>query len=131
MEIPMGRRPSLAKLPIEVIRSEVRQRESAVERLKRRRRTVLLKADRLAEQLRALGEEPVTPERYWPKNSAPLVDMLAKVLDGQTLRVVDAVEAVKQAGYWTRSNHFRTQVNLALSKSGKFKRVGHGQYTTK
>jgi hypothetical protein len=40
-------------------------------------------------------------------------------------------DAVQKAGYRTSSSHFRTQVNIALSKSGKFKRVGRGQYTAK
>ncbi len=45
--------------------------------------------------------------------------------------VTDAAEAVQKAGYRTNSSNFRTQVNLALIKGGKFKRVGRGLYTAK
>ena len=60
-----------------------------------------------------------------------LSDALERVLSGKTLSVTDAVDAVKGIGYRTRSNNFRTQVNIALIKSGKFRRVRRGQYTAK
>jgi hypothetical protein len=59
------------------------------------------------------------------------VGALTKVLSGKTMSVVDAAEAVKKAGYRTNSQNFRTQVNIALIKSGGFKRVGRGEYTAK
>jgi hypothetical protein len=126
-------------MPIELLESELRRRQNAVRRLQRRHRTVLLRADRLAEQIRDLGAEPrargVSSGRWGagsrPRNTATLVDALAKILDGKTMRVTDVAEAVQKAGYRTNSSHFRTQVNIALSKSGRFKRVGRGQYTAK
>lgn len=134
----MGRRPSLANMPIEMLESELRRRRTEVQRLQRRHRSVLLKADRLAEQIRDLGAEPSIRSSFSqrgggsrPRNTATLVDALARVLDGKTMRVTDVAEAVQKAGYRTTSSHFRTQVNIALSKSGKFKRVGRGQYTAK
>lgn len=132
----MGRRPSLANLSIVALHTEVRRRQTAVQRLQRRHQNALLKAERLAEQIRELGGEPNgrTPGRTGkgrPKNSAPLVVVLAKVLDGKTLGVQDAADAAQKAGYRTNSSNFRTQVNIALIKSGKFKRVGRGQYTAK
>jgi hypothetical protein len=60
-----------------------------------------------------------------------LAETMAKVLKGKTMRVTDIAEAVQKAGYRTNSNHFRTQVNIALIKSGGFKRTGRGQYTAK
>ena len=47
------------------------------------------------------------------------------------MSVVEAGEAVKKAGYKTNAANFRTMVNIALIKSGKFKRMERGQYTAK
>jgi hypothetical protein len=132
----MGRRPRLANLPISVLELELRRRDGLVRRLQQRHRAVLLKADRLADQIRELGGEPGARRKGRrggprPRNGATLVDSLAKVLDGKTMSVTEVAEAVQKAGYRTSSSHFRTQVNIALSKSGKFKRVGRGQYTAK
>ena len=60
-----------------------------------------------------------------------LVDALAKVLKGKTMGVAEAGEAVKRVGYKTNAANFRTMVNIALIKGGKFKRVDRGQYTAK
>jgi hypothetical protein len=59
------------------------------------------------------------------------VDALERALTGKTMSVTDVAEAVQKAGYRTNSSHFRTQVNIALSKDPRFKRVGRGQYTVK
>lgn len=132
----MGRRPSLANLSIEALESELRRRERVVAGLRRRHRNVLLRADRLAEQIRELGGEPraaSSPRRGGsrPRNGSTLVGALASMLEGKTMSVTQAAEAVQANGYRTNSSHFRTQVNIALIKSGKFKRVGRGQYTAK
>lgn len=65
------------------------------------------------------------------KNAMTLVDALAGVLKGQTMSVTEVAEAVQKAGYVTTSPSFRTIVNQTLINSGKFKRVGRGQYTVK
>ncbi len=52
-------------------------------------------------------------------------------VNGKTMGVSDVAGAVQKAGYRTSSPSFRTIVNQALIASGKFKRVGRGQYTAK
>lgn len=58
-----------------------------------------------------------------------LVEALHTLLQGQTMGVSEAAEAVQKAGYKTDSPNFRTIVNQALSKSPAFKKVARGQYT--
>lgn len=69
--------------------------------------------------------------RRRPRNEMNLVDALAKVLDGKTMSVTDAAEAVQKAGYKSSSKTFRTIVNQTLIKSNRFKKIERGQYTTK
>lgn len=69
--------------------------------------------------------------RKRPKNDSNLVEALGAVLKDKTMSVTDVAEAVQKAGYQTSSPNFRTIVNQTLINSGKFKRVGRGQYTAK
>lgn len=115
--------------------------------LMRRQKTVgaiVRKRDRLMEKVRALdaqiaelggrvlggggGEMGV---RKRPKNDSNLVDALANMLKDKTMSVTEVAEAVQRAGYQTSSPNFRTIVNQTLINSGRFKRVGRGQYTLK
>ena len=59
-----------------------------------------------------------------------LVEALSATLQGKTMSVTDAAEAVQRAGYQTTSPNFRTMVNAALLNKKKFKRVQRGQYTS-
>lgn len=67
--------------------------------------------------------------RKRPKNDSNLPDALAKVLNGKTMSVIEAADAVQKAGYKTNSANFRTMVNIALLNKKRFKRVERGQYT--
>lgn len=69
--------------------------------------------------------------RKRPRNAMNLVDSLKKLLDGRTMSVTDAAEAVQRAGYKSSSKTFRTIVNQTLLKANHFKKVDRGQYTTK
>ena len=69
--------------------------------------------------------------RRRPQNATNLVEALSKVLTEKVMSVTDVTEAVQKAGYQTTSPNFRTIVNQALIASGKFKRMGRGQYTAK
>lgn len=57
-----------------------------------------------------------------------LTQVLAGVLDGRTMGVVEAADAARRAGYRTRSRNFRVPVAMALSE-GPFRRVARGRYT--
>jgi hypothetical protein len=126
---------TLNRLSISELQAEIRRRERSTAKLVRRHARYVAKAKDLESEIYKLGGSLSgrvgggTGTR--PKNEMTLVEALARVLKGKTLSVTDAAAAVQVAGYKTNSNNFRTQVNIALIKSGLFKRVGRGEYTTK
>lgn len=130
----MAKRTSgLAALSVQDLQREIARRQRRVGALVRKHSRLLHKAAGLAEQILDLGgtvNGTVTGGKR-PKNEMNLVESLAKVLDGKTMGVAEVAEAVQKAGYQTTSKSFRTIVNIALIKSGKFKRVDRGQYTAK
>jgi hypothetical protein len=61
-----------------------------------------------------------------------LADALHTALQGKTLSVSDAVDAVKKGGYQSSSPNLRTMVNQQLlANPSRFKRVARGQYTSR
>lgn len=122
----------LQRLSLHELNMELRRRQHAVAKLTRRHSVVVAKAADIQAQIEKLGGRvgPTTSGRRH-KNDLTLPEHLAKVLKGKTLSVTDAAAAVQTSGYKTSSNNFRTQVNIALIKSGLFKRVGRGEYTAK
>ncbi len=67
-------------------------------------------------------------------NEQSLALALHKLLQGRTLGVAEISDAVRKAGYKTKSPNFRTIVNAALLAKGNrglFKKVSRGQYTAK
>lgn len=67
-----------------------------------------------------------------PPSGNSLADALHKLLHGVTMGVSEAADAVKKAGYKTKSDNFRTIVNQALiSNPKRFRKVARGQYTSK
>ena len=67
-------------------------------------------------------------------NAQSLPLALHKLLQGRTMGVAEMSDAVKKAGYKTKSANFRTIVNAALLAKGNrglFKKVARGQYTAK
>ncbi|HVP73003.1 MAG TPA: hypothetical protein VMS30_04645 [Phycisphaerales bacterium] len=67
-------------------------------------------------------------------NEQSLALALHKLLQGRTLGVAEMSDAVRKAGYRTKSPNFRTIVNAALLAKGNrglFKKVSRGQYTAK
>ena len=62
----------------------------------------------------------------------PLHAALHNVLNGTTMGVSEVAQAVQKAGYKTRSENFRTMVNITLLKrKDLFKKKGRGKYTAK
>jgi hypothetical protein len=128
--------PHLSALPAAALHRELAKRARKAQRIARKRDRLLAAAARLDQQIAALGGSTNGSARgrtgrTRPKNEMSLAESLAKVLDGKTMRVTDACEAVLKSGYKTNSKTFRTMVNIALIKSGKFKRVARGEYTAK
>lgn len=67
-----------------------------------------------------------------PRNEMNLVEALHQALQGKTLSVSEAADAVQAAGYKTSSPNFRTIVNQALiTKKDRFRKVERGRYTAK
>jgi len=126
---------TLNRLSISDLHAEIRRRQRSTDKLQRRHAKVIAKARELEAQIQKLGGTLNGRVGGGPgsrvKNDLTLVESLAKTLKGKTLSVTDAAAAVQEGGYKTNSNNFRTQVNIALIKSGLFKRVGRGEYTTK
>jgi hypothetical protein len=124
---------SIERLTIRDLNAEIRRRERSLRTIRRRRSALAGRLARLDAQIASLGGSVngrASGGRR-PRNEMTLVDSLAKALKGKTMSVTDAAEAVQKAGYRTGSSNFHTQVNIALIKSGKFKRVDRGQYTAK
>lgn len=132
----MARRGSrgLSNVPLSNLTAELARRERELPRLRTRHARLVAEANSVAERIAALGGAAATrgrtPGRRRARNKQTLIQALAALLKGKTMRVIEAAEAVRRSGYRTASRHFNTQVGLALSK-GPFKRVGRGRYTSK
>lgn len=126
---------TLSRLSVDDLNAEIRRRQRATEKLARKYNRILGKAKEIEAQIERLGGSVNGGARRGPgsrvRNEMTLVEALAAALDGKTLSVPEAAATVQKQGYRTNSNNFRTQVNIALIKSGKFKRVERGQYTAK
>lgn len=133
-----GRRAGLSTLSVADLQRELRRRQGTVGRLMKRRERLAAKLAALDAEIGSLGVAlrgragaGIAGGRIRPKNDMKLVDALVKVLTNKTMSVTEVAEAVQEAGYRTSSSSFRTIVNQTLINSGKFKRVGRGQYTAK
>jgi vacuolar-type H+-ATPase subunit D/Vma8 len=120
----------LTGLSVAELQAELSRRQRGASALTRKREKLLAKLAEVEAQIDALGGM-LGGGRRRPKNEMNLVDALAKALDGKTMSVTDVAQAVQRQGYRTTSPSFRTIVNQTLINSGKFKRVGRGQYTLK
>ncbi len=140
-------RPALSSVSIATLQAEIARRTSKAGGMLRKRDRLLNQLAKVEAKLLVAGIEFDAPAaaagrgrpsgggdagvRRRPRNEMNLVDALAKVLDGKTMSVTDAAEAVQKAGYKSSSKTFRTIVNQTLIKSNRFKKIERGQYTTK
>jgi hypothetical protein len=124
---------NLSKLSVAELHKELKRRQRGGQSLIRKRAKLMEKVQALDAQLKELGLSAggVSGGGKRPRNESNLVEALSAVLDGTTMSVTEVADAVQKAGYQTTSPNFRTIVNQALIASGKFKRVGRGQYTAK
>ena len=126
----------LAGVSVTDLRRELAKRGRRVGTLERKRDRLLEKVHALNAQIAEFGGATRAlalggAGRSRPRNEANLVESLRKVLTDKVMSVTEVSDAVQKAGYATTSPNFRTIVNQALIASGKFKRVGRGQYTSK
>jgi multidrug resistance efflux pump len=126
---------SLVRISYADLQSELRRRERASGSLVKRRDRLAAKLSALEAQIEQMGGSVIGRGRRGTgtraKNDMTLTEGLTKAIGGKSMSVTDAAEAVQKLGYRTNSSNFRTQVNIALIKSGKFKRVGRGEYAAK
>lgn len=67
----------------------------------------------------------------WKRNETSLVNVLKRVLTGNTLSVSEAAQKAIEAGYQTSSRSFRVIVSEQLRSGEQFVRVAPGRYTVK
>jgi hypothetical protein len=124
----------LTSVSVGELRKELTRRQRRVGAMVKKRDRLLEKARAIDAQIAELGGAAMGAGgtgRRRPQNESNLVEALAGVLKDKTMSVTDVAEAVQKAGYKTTSANFRTIVNQTLINSGKFKRLGRGQYTAK
>lgn len=133
---PARRRSSLSGLSVADLHREIARRKRKAMTLQRKRDRLMAKVAALDAQLSEFGmgggggvASGGGRKRF--RNEKNLVEALQEVLKGKTMGVSEVSDAVQKAGYRTSSPSFRTIVNQALIASGKFSRVGRGQYTAK
>src|SRR5262249_30260556 len=136
----MPRPRSLASLSLADLHRELSRRQKRHPALQRRRAALLKKLEAIDAELgdhaprrgRPPGRTSVgRPRSPRAKNKSSLATALASALNGKTMSVAEAAEAVRKAGYKSNSPNFRLMVNVALLKKELFKRVGRGQYTAR
>lgn len=133
----MARPSKLASLSNADLQAELRRRQGTTGKLQRKRAILVKKLAAIDNAIRAMGGSVTSigfggskTGRTRPTNKLTLIEALQQTLDGKTLSVTDACEAVQKAGYNTNSPNFRTIVNQALlAHKNKFKKVARGQYT--
>ncbi len=126
---------SLLSIDTATIQSELRRREGLAAQLASMRDRLQAKVVALDARIAEAGGTANgvaaflrRGARRRSRGGRTLVESLAALLKGKTMRVIEAADAVQKAGYRTASRNFRTQVGIALSK-GPFRRVGRGRYT--
>ncbi len=112
--------------------AEVRRREKQVSRLQSRRERLIEELAQIdAELSGSAGVARGGGRRGGPRanNKMTLEDALVNVLQGRTMGVSEAADAVRSAGYHSSAANFRTMVNQTLLRSERIKKVARGQYT--
>src|SRR5262245_60540960 len=109
-------RAGLASLSIVDLQREITRRSRRSHALLKRRTGLAAKLASLDGEIRSLGGS-IGPSfsagsaggsRRRARNATNLVEALAKVLRGKTMRVADVTDAVQGAGYRTTAKNFRT-----------------------
>lgn len=130
-----GKRSSLATIPAAELEAELRRRASSVKKLVRRHQTLIARAGALQTEIEAMGGSirtaPAARAGKRARNAISLVEALTKALDGHSLTIEQAMEAVRKAGYQSNSTSFRQIVSQTLVSRPQFKRVARGVYTLK
>lgn len=128
---------TLSDLSVADLEREISRRRRSVGGLIKRRDRLAAKLAALDAEIAGLGGQAKARARAGgprkrPENEMSLVECLYKVLEGKTLSVAEAADAVLKSGYRSSSPKFNTIVNQALiNKKNRFEKKGRGLYTVK
>jgi len=118
--------------------AKARSEPESLAALRRRRDSLVEELGRVYAALAALEAEArrcrdafAPPRRGNPARGQTLADALAGVLRENPMRIKDAAEAVRRAGYESDSADFRQRVANALADDRRFRRIRRGTYVTR
>jgi hypothetical protein len=127
-------RVNLGGLSWGVLEREMKRRRTKAVALAKKRDRLHAAIAKLDAQIRTLngnirsGRVPGRARRS--RGGDGLAQWLHRALQGKTMGVTEVANAVKEAGYGTKAENFRTIVNACLLKhKDLFKKVERGQYT--
>jgi hypothetical protein len=131
-----SRQADLSSISAAELQAELRRRGGAVKKLVRRHQALVAKAAELQAQIEAMGgttgaASAPAARGQRARNSVSLVQALTDALNGKSLSIEEAMDAVKKAGYQSGSASFRQIVSQTLVSRPDFKRVSRGVYTLK
>jgi hypothetical protein len=130
-------RAKLAHLSVDDLKKEISRRQKALSKL-------IAKRDALNCQITGLESlgvamPPAAKLRkgrragrraMWPPRPGSLRSALVETLTSKgKLSVAEAAEAVREAGYKSRSKNFQKVVGITLSQGRRFRRIGRGVYS--
>jgi hypothetical protein len=137
---PWERSP-LAEFTVAELLGEVEARRSRAARLGAERDRIVAEMARIEAELAAMGASVDgsaapslslprnAPRRPRARNSVSLADAIAMAVEPRAVvSPAEAVRLVLANGYVTTAGRFSMIVANALSKDGRFKRIGRGQY---
>lgn len=125
---------ALKNLSVDELLSEIKRRNKEINKLNRRRATLLANVVEVEAQIRASGGEikdvrSIRVGGKRPKNAMSLPEAMAKVMSkDKTMSVGEIEVAVNKAGYRSTSSTFKTIIFQALAKDKRFKKASRGQY---
>lgn len=117
---------SLSNMSVGELQMELARRKRGAAKLERRRDKLVAELAEINAQLAGSG---VVGSGGGRRNSMTLPDALYNVLQGRTMSVTEAADAVRASGYTSAAANFRTMVNQALLKDKRFKKVARGEYS--
>src|SRR5688500_12738250 len=137
----MARRSELSAMSIGDLERLIEKRRKQVNRLLRKRATILRKVGALDEEIRGLGGSIDMSERgagsagngRRARNDRPLADVVVEVLQkaGEPMKVSDIADKVQVTGYRSTSANFRGIVNQLLIKDKRFTSPSRSLYQMK
>lgn len=137
----MPRRVKLAKLSVEDLKQEISRRQKALPKLIAKRDCLNCQIAELeglgavkpiaAKRPKEAGKRAGRKDKGVARTGSLATALIEALKANPKLTVAQAAEAVKLAGYKSKSKNFATIVGMTLGKSSQFKRVGRGVYKLK